>query len=606
MRRASDDAALTWYGYDALGRRVRKRVSGMPGLDTEGPGDFYYYDGDRVVEQYAWKTDPTAPVVSDPLDDCTPPDPPPPGPVLEEKRIADPNGPKPTKTSVGWAPPTKQPTKTVKPASYKEPGDVGSAVRTADAADPASPGSPGAKTTAPTSPLYQGGTEGGTPRSDNIYSTIKEQTLTAGAPDKSGLRTVTVPDPSTVPGAPVLQKSFVYGLDYIDEVVAQIMPAPSDGSAAARRWVIQDANYNVVGLVRECDNSLIRQFRWQPYGDFERDGSGNITGIESVDSAGTVASVVQPGGTPTPTDMQSPQGFQGLWRDAETGFNYARGRIYAPPIGRFLQPDPNEQALILSSVLRRNAQTPLALASFNAQGQYGDGMSLYLGFGSNPVNRTDPSGLLTAGLDYFAEADDLESEITGQKLYTLGAINEGARWAALGLQTALDIGGSLLGVDILQSVQVLASGGGGFWESMDVFLAVAPFGPVLKAGAKLRKAAGYARRARGALIAVDKANDLARLARRIDKRSQWYKDAVRRAKQQYPKLAGKTHKHHIVPGYLGGPKDGPVVELNAAYHQWITNAFRQQRAYGLRDQPLSSRELQRIIKRVYDQYPLPE
>jgi len=54
--------------------------------------------------------------------------------------------------------------------------------------------------------------------------------------------------------------------------------------------------------------------------------------------------------------------------------------------------------------------------------------------------------------DWFAEGDELESDLTGQKLYTLGAINEGARWASLGLQMALDIGGSLLGVDVFRSV----------------------------------------------------------------------------------------------------------------------------------------------------------
>lgn len=62
----------------------------------------------------------------------------------------------------------------------------------------------------------------------------------------------------------------------------------------------------------------------------------------------------------------------------------------------------------------------------------------------------------------------METDLIGHKLYALGTINEGARWASLGLQTTLDIAGSLLGVDLFQSVQVLASGRGGFWESMDV------------------------------------------------------------------------------------------------------------------------------------------
>jgi RHS repeat-associated protein len=38
------------YRYDALGRRINKKVFNSPGLDTYVDGDFFYYDGNRIVE----------------------------------------------------------------------------------------------------------------------------------------------------------------------------------------------------------------------------------------------------------------------------------------------------------------------------------------------------------------------------------------------------------------------------------------------------------------------------------------------------------------------------------------------------------------------------
>ncbi len=70
------------------------------------------------------------------------------------------------------------------------------------------------------------------------------------------------------------------------------------------------------------------------------------------------------------------------------------------------------------------------------------------------------------------------------------------------------------------------------------------------------------------------------------------------ARQKYPKLAlGKDQLHHVIPKYLGGPKNFPRVPLNPAVHQLITNAFRARYKYG---QPTPARaELIEIIRDVY-------
>lgn len=50
-------------------------------------------------------------------------------------------------------------------------------------------------------------------------------------------------------------------------------------------------------------------------------------------------------------------------------------------------------------------------------------------------------------------------------------------------------------------------------------------------------------------------------------------DLLKAAQQSYPKLAGKTQLQQITPKYLGGPTNGPLIKLDAVYHQQITNVF---------------------------------
>lgn len=71
----------------------------------------------------------------------------------------------------------------------------------------------------------------------------------------------------------------------------------------------------------------------------------------------------------------------------------------------------------------------ILLSGFEAMGHYGDGMNLYGYLGANPVNRRDALGLYW---DPFEEADDIISEINGNRLYTIGTLNEAASWASIG------------------------------------------------------------------------------------------------------------------------------------------------------------------------------
>ena len=75
------------------------------------------------------------------------------------------------------------------------------------------------------------------------------------------------------------------------------------------------------------------------------------------------------------------------------------------------------------------------------------------------------------------------------------------------------------------------------------------------------------------------------------------------AKELYPKLAEKADQlHHVIPKYLGGAADGEVKSISAAYHQLITNAFRERLPYGVQH---SVEAVQQTIKEVYKLFPLP-
>ncbi|WNG41172.1 hypothetical protein F0U61_51310 [Archangium violaceum] len=83
-----------------------------------------------------------------------------------------------------------------------------------------------------------------------------------------------------------------------------------------------------------------------------------------------------------------------------------------------------------------------------------------------------------------------------------------------------------------------------------------------------------------------------------------YDKGMQEARKAFPHLVGgPKQKHHIHPRYLGGPENGPTVDLDPAYHQLITNAFRNLAGYGRKSLPLDF--VWGVMKKVYSQYPLP-
>ena len=78
------------------------------------------------------------------------------------------------------------------------------------------------------------------------------------------------------------------------------------------------------------------------------------------------------------------------------GVYLTRNRAYSPRLGRWLSRDMNESAQPVVTALSMNGLALDAVVeAFRSQGQYGDGLNLYLAFGCNPLTKMDPPGLWT-------------------------------------------------------------------------------------------------------------------------------------------------------------------------------------------------------------------
>jgi hypothetical protein len=80
---------------------------------------------------------------------------------------------------------------------------------------------------------------------------------------------------------------------------------------------------------------------------------------------------------------------------------------------------------------------------------------------------------------------------------------------------------------------------------------------------------------------------------------------IKEAQKEFPNKAGKIQLHHEHPIYLRGPKNGRTVPIDAAYHQKITNEFRNRIPYGKQNE-FSDAQIDKIMKEVYEKFPLPE
>ncbi|NOT01740.1 MAG: hypothetical protein HOP29_14050 [Phycisphaerales bacterium] len=306
--------------------------------------------------------------------------------------------------------------------------------------------------------------------------------------------------------ATATEREYVYGPDYVDEHVAQIVPGNPDATPYPIPdkvvYTLQDANYNVVALLDDVGN-VLRQYSWTPYGQLDDSDAlashpANRIGHQGLFWISFAADSVDPNGDLSDDLFPPlPQSADLYFRPDLNGLYYSRARFYSPHLGRFLTPDPNETSLPLLTAAYMNGQTAMAsLGLFNAEALYADGMNLYAAYGVNPLTNRDAIGLSYNPYDDWV--DEQIDYLNGHRLYALGMLNEGAKAASVGLNLALDIAGSVLGVDTFKAIFKVTTGSGGFWDAMEIALSVTPFiGPL-----------------RGATRAIDNAMDFAATAKK--------------------------------------------------------------------------------------------
>jgi RHS repeat-associated protein len=121
----------------------------------------------------------------------------------------------------------------------------------------------------------------------------------------------------------------------------------NSGPLDQRLYVAQDANHNVTALI-DTSGAVKQRYLYDSYGS---------------------QTVLSPTWSSTPDAYGLLVGFQGGRLDPATGLYIFRHRDYSPMLGRWNRPDPHPA------------------------GPYVQGMNPFQFVGSNPVNRTDPSGL---------------------------------------------------------------------------------------------------------------------------------------------------------------------------------------------------------------------
>ena len=180
-------------------------------------------------------------------------------------------------------------------------------------------------------------------------------------------------------------REYVYGPDYVDELVCQI------DRTGAVMYAIQDANYNLMALT-DASGAMLEQYTYDPYGTLRVAETYPIThAVNRIGHQGLFYDRLD--GT-----MDDPS----LEPNA-VGLYYNRNRSYAPHLGRFMQRDPNATAIPVLIALSFNGRTnALALAAFDLLGHFADGANVYQYTRSNPVIGADPSGLVLDALSTLA------------------------------------------------------------------------------------------------------------------------------------------------------------------------------------------------------------
>ncbi|NMG35575.1 hypothetical protein GRF61_14090 [Azoarcus sp. TTM-91] len=313
--------------------------------------------------------------------------------------------------------------------------------------------------------------------------------------------------------------------------------------------VTTNLRYDGTELVAEYNSSggLLRRYVHGPGVDeplvwYEGTGTTNKTWLYA-DQLGSVVGTANSAGTSTAIYSYGPFGEPNVTTGVR--FRYT-GQQYLGGLNLYYY-----KARFYSPALGRFLQTdPIGTR---------DDLNLYAYVGNNPVNRADPTGLSSDDAQDFANpfATDWSQGV-------LVAAGGGRSRVTTGGSAAAEInqaGVNLRYNDALRQIQVLNPN----------FQAPATIGPPGsgRSEAEVR-----------------------------------YLESVLQARQRYPKEPQRMENHHVTPQYLGGPRNGPTVPLDAAHHEVITQQMRQEMPFR-QPQPINQQQVQDFLRNFYQRYPLP-
>jgi RHS repeat-associated protein len=180
-----------------------------------------------------------------------------------------------------------------------------------------------------------------------------------------------------------VQSSYAWSPVYVDALIARDRDTNADGTLDERLYAMQDANWNVVGLV-DTSGAVVERYAYDPYGVF-----AVLDANWDADADGL-------------SDVAWKYLHQGGRWDSDAGVYSFRNREYSPTLGRWLQMDP------------------LAFDS--------DDTNLYRFVSNAPTSSLDPEGLkpeeksFEEYLEAFLEGRELSKE---QKEWIKDKLSEG-------------------------------------------------------------------------------------------------------------------------------------------------------------------------------------
>jgi len=250
---------------------------------------------------------------------------------------------------------------------------------------------------------------------------------------------------------------FVWGESFPDPLVLVDYTGAGGGTFGApqRFYLLKDVQGSV-GALADSTGQVVERYTHTPYGR---------TAITAAD-----------GTTPRTESLYgNPFAYTGQRYEPPTRLCHFWARVYSPTLGRFLQEDAQGVLATADIALGYQGGAPSVMPPVTGPAdEYPDLMNLYAYAQGNPLRFTDPLGLDS----WDEDIDDLIDDVTGQRLYSLGMLNEGAKWASIGLNVALNIAWGLVPgsglYDAYKGVASFTNGQGGFWEAMDIAMAALP------------------------------------------------------------------------------------------------------------------------------------